>query len=74
LTTAIRGNNPTFSLRQGGRGGDSGEVPEGDYLVPFGKAAVAHEGQDVTICAIGTMVRWRSRPRAIWRSLAFRRR
>lgn len=57
LTTAIRGNNPTFFLEASGRGGDSGEVPDGDYLVPFGKAAVAHEGQDVTICAIGTMVR-----------------
>jgi pyruvate dehydrogenase E1 component beta subunit len=57
LTTAIRGNNPTFFLEASGRGGDSGEVPEGDYLVPFGKAAIHREGEDVTICAIGTMVR-----------------
>lgn len=57
LTTAIRGNNPTFFMEASGRGGDSGEVPEGEYLVPFGKAAVHQEGEDVTICAIGTMVR-----------------
>ncbi|WP_343525431.1 transketolase C-terminal domain-containing protein [Sphingomonas sp.] len=57
LTTAIRGNNPTFFLEASGRGGDSGEVPDGEYLVPFGKATVHREGTDVTICAIGTMVR-----------------
>lgn len=57
LTTAIRGNNPTFFLEASGRGGDSGEVPDGEYLIPFGKAAVHREGTDLTICAIGTMVR-----------------
>lgn len=57
LTSAIRGNNPTFFLEASGRGGDSGEVPDGEYLVPFGQAAVHREGTDVTICAIGTMVR-----------------
>lgn len=57
LTTSIRGNNPTFFLEASGRGGDSGEVPDGDYLVPFGKIATPVEGRDVTIVAIGTMVR-----------------
>jgi len=32
------------------------EVPEGHYTVPLGKAAVAREGEDVTILAYGTMV------------------
>ena len=32
------------------------EVPEGHYTVPLGKAAVAREGNDVTILAYGTMV------------------
>ena len=32
------------------------EVPEGHYTVPIGKAAVAREGQDVTILCYGTMV------------------
>ena len=32
------------------------EVPDGHYTVPLGKAAVAREGNDVTILAYGTMV------------------
>ncbi len=38
LKTAIRGNNPSFFMEAGGRGGEQGEVPEGEHLVPFGKA------------------------------------
>jgi pyruvate dehydrogenase E1 component beta subunit len=33
-----------------------GEVPEGDYTVPLGKAAVVREGHDVTILAWGAML------------------
>jgi 2-oxoisovalerate dehydrogenase E1 component beta subunit len=33
-----------------------GEVPEGDYTVPLGTAAVAREGRDVTILAWGAML------------------
>jgi len=57
LKQAIRGKNPSFFLEASGRGGDSGEVPDGDYTVPFGKAAIAREGKDVTIVAIGTMLK-----------------
>ncbi|MDB6044533.1 MAG: hypothetical protein JWM63_3084 [Gammaproteobacteria bacterium] len=57
LKTAIRGRNPTFFLEASGRGGDSGDVPEDDYTVPFGKAAVRREGRDVTLIAIGTMLK-----------------
>ncbi|MFC3714107.1 alpha-ketoacid dehydrogenase subunit beta [Sphingoaurantiacus capsulatus] len=32
------------------------EVPEGYYTVPLGKAAIAREGNDVTVLAYGTMV------------------
>jgi len=32
------------------------EVPDGHYTVPLGKAAVAREGNEVTILAYGTMV------------------
>lgn len=35
---------------------DLGEVPEGHYTVPLGKAAIRREGNDVTILAYGTMV------------------
>ncbi len=33
-----------------------GEVPEGDYTVPLGTAAVAREGRDVTVLAWGAML------------------
>ena len=33
-----------------------GEVPEGDYTVPLGKAAVVKEGEDVTLLAYGAML------------------
>jgi 2-oxoisovalerate dehydrogenase E1 component beta subunit len=32
------------------------EVPDGYYTVPLGKAAIAREGQDLTVLAYGTMV------------------
>ena len=35
---------------------ERGEVPEGDYVVPLGKARVAREGTDVTLVAYGAMV------------------
>lgn len=57
LKQAIRGKNPSFFLEASGRGGDSGEVPDGDYTVPFGKAAIAREGADVTVVAIGSMLK-----------------
>ena len=33
-----------------------GEVPEGEHVVPLGKARIAREGTDVTLVAYGTMV------------------
>jgi acetoin:2,6-dichlorophenolindophenol oxidoreductase subunit beta len=57
LKEAIRGSNPSFFLEASGRGGDSGEVPDGDYTVPFGKAAIARAGADVTVVAIGSMLK-----------------
>jgi pyruvate dehydrogenase E1 component beta subunit len=33
-----------------------GDVPEGDYTVPLGKAAVVREGKDVTVLAWGAML------------------
>ena len=57
LKEAIRGKNPSFFLEASGRGGDSGEVPDGDYTVPFGKAAIARAGNDVTVVAVGSMLK-----------------
>ncbi len=33
-----------------------GEVPDGDYTVPLGKAAIVREGKDVTVLAWGAML------------------
>ena len=57
VKTAIRSKNPCFVLEPNGRGGESGEVPEGEHLVPFGKAAVRREGDAVTVVAIGRMLK-----------------
>src|ERR1019366_1842248 len=35
---------------------EPGEVPEGEYLVPFGQADIRRAGGDVTIVATGWMV------------------
>jgi len=34
----------------------NGEVPEGDYVIPLGKADIKREGTDVTVVAISRMV------------------
>lgn len=57
LKEAIRGNDPTFFMEAGGRGGEMGEVPDGDYTIPFGKASVVRPGRDVTLIAIGSMLK-----------------
>lgn len=57
LKTAIRSRNPCFVLEPSGRGGEFGEVPDGEHLVPFGKAAVRREGDAATVVAIGRMLK-----------------
>ena len=57
LKTAIRGNDPTIFLEPGGRGGEMGEVPDGDEVIPFGVARQAAEGLDVTLVAMGASLK-----------------
>jgi pyruvate dehydrogenase E1 component beta subunit len=57
VKTAIRSPNPCFILEPNGRGGESGDVPDGEHLVPFGQAAVRREGDAVTVVAIGRMLK-----------------
>lgn len=58
LISAIRDNDPVVylehmklyrSFRE--------EVPEGEYTVPLGVAAVTREGKDVSVITYGAMVR-----------------
>lgn len=53
---AIRDDNPVISFESARLMGFKGEVPEGDYLVPIGKAEVKREGRDVTVVALAWMV------------------
>ena len=53
LKAAIRYDNPVIFIEHETLYGARGEVPEDDdHLVPFGEAAIRHEGSDVTIVAI----------------------
>jgi len=56
LKTAIRSNDPVLFFEHKRGYEIQGEVPEEDYTVPFGQAAIRREGIDVTIVAISIMV------------------
>lgn len=56
LKTAIRDDNPVVFIENKSLYGRKGDVPEGEHVVPFGKACVAREGTDATVVAIGPMV------------------
>jgi len=58
LKSAIRGEDPVIFFEHKMLYGDKGPVPEeDDFMVPFGKARIVREGSDVTIIAIGEMVK-----------------
>jgi len=57
LKTAIRGSNPVLFLESAALYASKGEAPEGEVLVPFGKADVKLPGNDVTVVAVSRMVR-----------------
>jgi pyruvate dehydrogenase E1 component beta subunit len=56
MIEAIRDPDPVIFLEAGALYGTKGEVPEGEYTVPFGKARVAREGTDVTLIGYGRQV------------------
>jgi len=56
LKSAIRDDNPVVFVEHKMLYGMKGEVPDEEYLVPIGKAAVLREGTDCTIVALGQMV------------------
>ena len=56
LKAAIRDDNPVVFIEHRGLYWTRGEVPEGEHLVPIGKAAVAREGEDLTIVATAKML------------------
>lgn len=49
LKTAIRDDNPVIFMEHAKLYSTRGEVPDGEYTIPFGSAEVKRKGQDVTI-------------------------
>lgn len=57
LKSAIRSDNPVLFFEHKQLYQLKEEVPEGDYIIPIGVADIKKEGTDVTIIAIGLMVK-----------------
>lgn len=55
--TALRGDDPVLFLEHKSLLNVKGHVPEEDYSIPFGQAAVVREGTQATVVALGSMVR-----------------
>jgi len=56
LKTAIRDNDPVCMMESEMLYGHEGEVPDGEYLVPIGVAAIRRPGTDVTLVSFNKMV------------------
>lgn len=57
LKSAIRDNDPVVFLESEKMYGDKGMIPEGEYLIPIGKADVKRKGTDVTIVSFGKVIK-----------------
>ena len=57
LKAAIRDNDPVLIMESEKMYGDKGEVPEGEYIIPIGKADVKKEGKDCTIVSFGKIMK-----------------
>ena len=60
LKSSIREDNPVIFIEHKKLYGESGEVPEEEYLVPLGKGEVKRQGKDITVvtysrCVIRTL-------------------
>jgi pyruvate/2-oxoglutarate/acetoin dehydrogenase E1 component len=56
LTASLRDNNPVLFIEHKVLYTVSGPVPEGEFLVPLGKAEVKREGKDVTLISYSLML------------------
>ncbi len=57
LKSAIRDDDPVVFLESEKMYGDKGEVPDGEYLIPIGKADIKRKGDDVTIVSFGKIMK-----------------
>ncbi len=56
MKTAVRDNNPVVIFEDKLMYQEKAQVPEEEYLIPFGTAGVLREGSDVTLIATSSMV------------------
>lgn len=61
LTSAIRGADPVIFMEHKALYRTKGDVPDGDYVLPFGHARLARAGGDATIVTCGLMVSFAER-------------
>ena len=54
--TALQSDDPVLFLEHKSLLNTRGEVPEDDYAIPFGQAAVRRQGEHLTVVALTTMV------------------
>jgi pyruvate dehydrogenase E1 component beta subunit len=57
LKAAIRDDDPVIFMEAELMYGEKGEVPEGEYIIPIGKADVKRPGTDVTIVSWNKMMK-----------------
>lgn len=57
LKSAIRDEDPVIFMESELMYGDKGEVPDGEYLLPLGKADIEKEGTQVTLVSFGKMMK-----------------
>lgn len=57
LQSAILDPDPVIFMESESMYGDKGDVPEGSYYIPIGKAEVKRQGTDVTIVSFGKILK-----------------
>jgi pyruvate dehydrogenase E1 component beta subunit len=56
MRAAIRDNDPVIFFESRSSYNTKGPVPDGDHIVPLGRARIARAGADVSVIAVGSMV------------------
>jgi pyruvate dehydrogenase E1 component beta subunit len=56
MKSAIRDDDPVVFFESRSSYNSKGPVPGGEHIVPLGRAAIAREGRDVSLVAVGAMV------------------
>ena len=57
LKAAIRDDDPVLIMESEKMYGDKGEIPEGEYIIPIGKADIKRKGEHVTLVTFGKIIK-----------------